>query len=116
MKPALKRVYEPASESDGCRVLVDRLWPRGLSKAEVHVDHWLKDLSPSNALRKTFHHDPDRWDAFVAAYGRELAANTDAVDVLRKLMAEGKVTLLYAARDTRFNNAVALRDWLDAHP
>lgn len=111
MALALKRIYDAPSESDGTRVLVDRLWPRGISKSEAHLDCWLRDLSPSDALRKRFHHDPALWNDFIAAYDKELADNP-AVAELRGLMAKGKVTLLYAARDTEHNNAVALRDWL----
>lgn len=108
---AIKRIHDSPADSDGQRVLVDRLWPRGISKERAQLDHWLREIAPSDALRKQFGHHPDRWDDFVAAYDRELSRNT-AVAELQRLVANGKVTLLYAARDTHQNNAVALRDWL----
>ena len=110
----IKRVYEPASEADGLRVLVDRLWPRGIAKQKAHIDLWLRDLSPSDALRRMVHADPTQWDEFVEAYGRELKqepARTAFAD-LRKLPRSRPVTLLYAARDEAHNNAVALKRWL----
>ena len=111
----IKRVYEPASEDDGVRVLVDRLWPRGIAKQKARIDLWLRDLSPSDELRRMVHADPTKWDAFVKAYGRELKqepARTALAD-LRKLPRSGPVTLLYAARDEARNNAVALQRWLE---
>jgi uncharacterized protein YeaO (DUF488 family) len=110
----IKRVYEPASKDDGLRVLVDRLWPRGIAKRKAHIDLWLRDLSPSDALRRMVHAEPAKWDEFVKAYGRELkqeAART-AFAELRKLPRSQSVTLLYAARDEAHNNAVALKRWL----
>ena len=111
----IKRIYEPAAESDGLRVLVDRLWPRGVAKKKAHIDLWLKDIAPSDALRHTFHDHPAKWKAFVTAYERELAhepAKTAAAE-LRDRLHRGPVTLLYAARDEAHNNAVALKDWLE---
>ena len=111
----IKRVYEPASKDDGLRVLVDRLWPRGIAKAKARIDLWLRDLSPSDGLRRMVHADPAKWDDFVKAYGRELKqepARTALAD-LRKLPRNRPVTLLYAARDEAHNNAVALKRWLD---
>ena len=113
--PALKRVYDPPEAGDGTRILVDRLWPRGIAKDKAGIDLWLKDIAPSDALRKHFHGKPDDWEAFCAAYDSELrgaaaqAAARDLLDRLRK----GPVTLLYAARDERRNNAVALKAWLE---
>jgi uncharacterized protein YeaO (DUF488 family) len=107
----IKRVYEPTSKDDGLRVLVDRLWPRGIAKKKAHIDLWLRDLSPSDALRRMVHADPTKWDDFVKAYGRELKqepARTALAD-LRKLPRSRPVTLLYAARDEAHNNAVALQ-------
>jgi uncharacterized protein YeaO (DUF488 family) len=107
----IKRVYEPVSKDDGLRVLVDRLWPRGIAKRKAHIDLWLRDLSPSDALRRMLHADPTKWDDFVKAYGRELKqepARTAFAD-LRKLPRNRPVTLLYAARDEAHNNAVALK-------
>jgi uncharacterized protein YeaO (DUF488 family) len=111
----LKRVYEPPSPTDGCRVLVDRLWPRGLSKEKARIDVWLKEVAPSHDLRRRVHADPDFWDGFVEAYGEELGREParGAVERLRKLAADGPVTLLFAARDEARNNAVALKAFLD---
>ena len=111
----LKRVYEPAGVSDGTRILVDRLWPRGIARDKARIDLWLKNIAPSDALRKRFHDKPDDWDAFCAAYFTELegvAAQVAARELLGRLR-EGPVTLLYAARDEHRNNAVALRTWLE---
>jgi uncharacterized protein YeaO (DUF488 family) len=110
----IKRVYEPAEKSDGFRVLVDRLWPRGLTKEKARVDLWLKDIAPSDALRRQFHGKPSQWDAFVAEYGRELKQEParDAVTTLQERARNEPVTLLYASRDEVHNNAVALKHWL----
>ena len=111
----LNRVYEPPRAGDGTRILVDRLWPRGIARDKARIDLWLKDIAPSDALRKRFHGKPDDWDAFCAAYFAELenaAARAAAKDLLDRLR-KGPVTLLYAARDERRNNAVALRAWLE---
>lgn len=111
----LKRVYAPAAAEDGFRVLVDRLWPRGVAKAKARIDLWLKQIAPSDALRRRFHHDPARWDDFVAAYEAELAKEPAraAADDLRARLRDGPVTLLYAAREEERNNAVALSRWLE---
>jgi uncharacterized protein YeaO (DUF488 family) len=112
---ALKRVYEPPEAGDGMRILVDRLWPRGIAKDKARIDLWLKDIAPSAALRKRFHGKPDDWDAFCAAYYAELesaAAQAAAKELLGGLR-KGPVTLLYAARDEHRNNAVALKAWLE---
>jgi uncharacterized protein YeaO (DUF488 family) len=111
----VKRVYEPAEASDGTRVLVDRMWPRGLTKERASVDVWLKDIAPSTSLRTWFGHDPKRWREFHKRYFEELRANHAAVDRLTGLLSEGKVTLLFGARDTEHNNAVALAEYLAAH-
>jgi uncharacterized protein YeaO (DUF488 family) len=110
----IKRIYAAAEPGDGARILVDRLWPRGVSKAEAGITLWLKDLSPSDALRKRFHGHPDNWDQFRAAYAEELKGETAqaAVTILRQHMAKGAVTLLYAAKDEARNNAAALKLWL----
>jgi uncharacterized protein YeaO (DUF488 family) len=112
----IKRVYEPAAKDDGLRVLVDRLWPRGLAKDKARVDQWLKDVAPSDTLRRRFHGHPAKWEEFVAAYGRELAQEPalSALMNLRALMRKQPVTLLYAARDEAHNNAVALKKFLEA--
>ena len=110
----LKRAYDPPASDDGRRVLVDRLWPRGMSKEAAKIDHWARDASPSTALRKEFHGHPDRWEEFRAAYALELAQEParSAALAIRAEAAKGVVTLLYAAKDETRNNAVALREWL----
>src|SRR5690242_11674701 len=95
----LKRAYEPASRTDGQRILVERLWPRGLTKARAGIDLWLKDVAPSPALRKWFGHDPAKWKQFESRYRKELEANEEAVDALRRKAKRGTITLIYAARD-----------------
>lgn len=105
----LKRAYEPASPSDGIRVLVDRLWPRGLSKDQLAVDFWLRDAAPSDALRRWYGHKPGRWEAFAAKYRVELTQRADPLRLLDELRRRGRVTLLYGTRDTGRNNAVVLR-------
>ena len=106
----LKRIYEAPAASDGTRILVDRLWPRGIAKAKV--DLWLKEMAPSDALRKRFHGHPEDWDEFRKAYAAELKQADEAVKELRGHLRKGPVTLLYAARDEEHNNAVALKQWL----
>ena len=108
----LKRIYLPPDDGDGTRVLIDRLWPRGVSKAEAHVDTWLKDIAPTAELRKWFGHDPARWSEFRTRYRAELAANDAAVTQLHELAAAGPVTLLYSAHDEQHNQAVVLLDFL----
>jgi len=109
---ALKRVYEQAEAEDGTRVLVDRLWPRGLRKEKAQIDFWAKDVAPSNALRRWFGHRPERWEEFAKRYRAELAApeTQPQVEALRAMTRKGRVTLLYAAHDESMNNAVVLRD------
>ena len=110
---SLKRVYEPPSQEDGLRVLVDRLWPRALKRDTAKIDAWLKDIAPGTALRRWFGHDPDRWAEFERRYRRELAARPEAVAALRALLKENKrVTLLFAAKDSEHNNAAALKNFL----
>jgi uncharacterized protein YeaO (DUF488 family) len=108
----LKRVYEAPAADDGTRILVDRLWPRGIAKDKAKIDLWLKEIAPSDALRKRFHGHPEDWDAFRAAYAAELERAGEAVMELRGHLRRGTVTLLYAARDEKHNNAVALKRWL----
>jgi uncharacterized protein YeaO (DUF488 family) len=110
----IKRVYDDAADSDGTRVLVDRIWPRGLTKERAAVDVWLKEIAPSTELRKWFGHDPVRWKEFQARFRKELDRNTDAVAQLRDVIERGPVTLLYGARDEAHNDAVALLGYLDA--
>ncbi|MDR7031384.1 DUF488 domain-containing protein [Mesorhizobium sp. BE184] len=109
---ATKRIYEPAAKTDGQRVLVDRVWPRGVSKDEAALTLWLKDIAPSTELRKWFDHKPERWDEFRKRYGKELAGKGNAFGELTDLLEHGRVTLLYGARDEKHNNAVALAGYL----
>ncbi len=104
----LKRVYEPPDRSDGRRILVDRLWPRGLSKEKAAVDDWMKEIAPSAALRRWFGHDPEKWPEFQRRYRRELRARDDLVREIAKRAARGRVTLVYGARDEEHNDAVVL--------
>lgn len=108
----IKRIYEPAAKSDGTRVLVDRVWPRGITKEKAALDLWLKEIAPSTPLRKWFGHDPARWDEFRNRYGKELDGNDEAVGQLRSLIARSPVTLLYGAHDAEHNQAVALLEYL----
>lgn len=108
----IKRVYEPAAADDGTRILVDRLWPRGLKKADAHIAQWMKEIAPSTELRKWFGHDPARWQEFRRRYKAELAQKRDLVDELRALAAKGPLTLLYSAHDEAHNQAVVIRETL----
>lgn len=103
----IKRIYEPAEPADGCRVLVDRVWPRGLSRDAAKIDHWLKEIGPSTELRKWFGHRPERFETFAQRYREELGAGPQ-LQQLRELAAAGPLTLLYSARDTTHNQAVVL--------
>jgi uncharacterized protein YeaO (DUF488 family) len=109
---ALKRVYEPANADDGFRVLVDRLWPRGVSKDEAAINLWLKDAAPSTALRQWFQHKSEKWEPFKARYFAELDSNREALAPVLKALATQKVTLVFASRETRFTHAAALREYL----
>jgi len=109
---SLKRAYLPPSPEDGVRVLVDRLWPRGVRKSDAAIDRWLKEVAPSTGLRRWFGHDPSRWEEFRRRYRAELSRNTALVDELRALARKGRLTLVYAARDEVHNEAVMLRDVL----
>jgi uncharacterized protein YeaO (DUF488 family) len=115
-KLRIKRVYEQRSPEDGQCILVDRIWPRGLSKENLQDVIWLKDIAPSTELRKWFDHRPERWEKFCARYGAELGRNTDPVAQLRTLCKRGPVTLLYSARDMQHNQALALAQYLAVHP
>lgn len=112
----IKRIYEPPARSDGTRILVDRIWPRGVSKDKAALDRWAKELAPSTALRKWFNHDPERWDEFRRRYAKELETEAEALESLRAEGAKRAVTLLYSAKDTAHNQAAALRDILEAPP
>ena len=108
----LKRAYDAPSATDGTRVLVDRLWPRGLRKADAAIDEWLKDVAPSHELRRWFGHDPARWTEFRRRYKAELSRNEAAVEALRALARQGRLTLVYSAHDAAHNQAVVLKDVL----
>lgn len=110
----IKRIYEKPSEDDGCRILVDRLWPRGVSREEARLDEWLKDIAPSTELRKWFDHDPDKFDEFSDRYKGELARKEAAIDRLLTAAEEQRVTLLYAARDEAHNHAIVLKEFLES--
>jgi uncharacterized protein YeaO (DUF488 family) len=114
LRIAIKRVYEEPDRADGTRILVDRLWPRGLSKDKAQVDIWLKDIAPSTELRKWFNHDPNKWAEFRSRYRKELKSKGDQLDVLREKGASGPVTLLYGARDQAHNEAIVLQELLQA--
>ena len=117
MRYAVKRVYEPADAADGFRVLVDRLWPRGISKEKAALDLWWKEIAPSGELRRWFGHDPEKWPEFRKRYRAEFRRNRDAVLAFKaKAPRAGTITLLFGARDTEHNEAVALRDFLAGHP
>ena len=108
----LKRAYDPVSRTDGSRFLVERLWPRGVTKAKLRVDAWLKDAGPSTELRKWFGHDPEKWSEFRRRYFRELDSRPDAWQPILSAARLGAVTLVYSSRDTQHNNAVALQQYL----
>lgn len=108
----LKRAYDSADSDDGTRVLIDRLWPRGVRKADAAIDVWARDIAPSTALRKWFGHDPDRWHEFRRRYSEEIHRHRDQLDELRTLAEKGRITLVFAAHDEAHNDAVVLRDIL----
>lgn len=108
----LKRAYEASSPHDGTRVLVDRLWPRGVKKTDAHIAEWMKEIAPSDALRKWFGHDPARWEEFRHRYISELAGKKELLDDLRELARKGRLTLVYSAHDEAHNQAVVLREML----
>ncbi|KAB0264991.1 DUF488 domain-containing protein [Microvirga brassicacearum] len=111
----LKRAYEPPADDDGVRILVDRLWPRGVSKEFAALDIWMKDIAPSTRLRKWFAHDPARWQEFRDRYAREVLQKPDLLDRLRFLARQGSITLVYSAHDEEHNDAVELRELILAH-
>jgi uncharacterized protein YeaO (DUF488 family) len=112
---ALKRIYDAPRSVDGARYLVDRFWPRAVKKEDLQISAWLKEVAPSNELRRWFGHDPARWEQFQRRYRAELDANPNAWKRLAEAYRQGKVTLLYAARDTEHNNAVVLKAYLEEH-
>jgi uncharacterized protein YeaO (DUF488 family) len=112
----LKRAYDKPQKSDGFRVLIDRLWPRGVRKEDLKLDGWLKNLAPSTELRKWFGHDPEKWEEFKRRYFRELASHPEEVQMLREKMREGPLTIVFGSKEERLNNAAALREYLEGHP
>lgn len=110
----LKRVYEPKAKADGTRILVERLWPRGLTKEAAAVDHWAKDAAPSPQLRAWFAHDPEKWPEFQRRYRAELRRNAEAVALLRGLCATGRVTFVFAAKNEARCSAAILKEFLEA--
>ena len=109
---SLKHAYDAPSSTDGVRILVERLWPRGVTKEKARIDHWLKDIAPSSALRRWYSHEPERWPEFTTRYRTELAANAAGVAELEALRAAVPITFVFAARDTERNSAVVLKDYL----
>jgi uncharacterized protein YeaO (DUF488 family) len=113
MQIRLKRAYEEPGNQDGCRVLVDRLWPRGVGKEEAKIDLWLKEIAPTAGLRKWFGHDPAKWEEFRKRYFAELEEHPESVEELRRKAGNGRVTLVFGARDEEHNNAAALKEYLE---
>ncbi len=113
MDVSIKRVYETPASTDGFRVLVDRLWPRGLSKEAAHLDLWLREVAPSTALRKWFNHETSRWKEFAQRYATELDQQPEAIEKLRDIARRGRLTLLFSASKLEWNNAVALKAYLE---
>lgn len=109
----IKRIYDEPDKGDGFRILMDRLWPRGLRKDQVKVDLWMKEIAPSNELRKWFGHDPEKWAEFKRRYFGELKNEKELLDLIRDKSKKGKVVLLYGAKEERFNNAVALKEYVE---
>lgn len=112
MNVKIKRVYEPPDSADGVRVLVDRLWPRGLTKEKASIDLWLKDLAPSVELRKWFDHDPAKWEEFRQRYLGEIRENKEQTRLLSQALEKGPVTLVYGAKDMEHNDAVVLQEFV----
>jgi len=113
MNITIKRVYEHPEKDDGMRILVDRLWPRGLTKKKACVDLWLKDIAPSTELRKWFAHDPEKWRRFRARYQTEIRNNHVLIKVIKQKAREGRITLIYGARDEEHNEALVLKQFLE---
>ena len=109
----LKRAYEKPGSSDGCRILIDRIWPRGVSKEELKIDEWLKDIAPSTSLRKWFGHEPDKWNEFKKRYFEELKHNKELTNRIIEKMHQDEVTFVYSAKDREHNNAVALKEYIE---
>jgi uncharacterized protein YeaO (DUF488 family) len=108
----IKRIYDPYSSNDGKRILIDRLWPRGVKKEEAKIDEWLRDIAPSDELRKWFSHEPPKYQEFKKRYTKELEKKKELVEQIRNEAREGTVTLLFSAKDTKYNNATVLKELL----
>lgn len=113
MNIKIKRVYEKPAKDDGSRILVDRLWPRGLTKEKASVDLWLKEIAPSTELRKWFGHDPEKWNRFRRRYETEIRNKDDVIEILKGKASQGTITLIYAARDEKHNEARVLKQFLE---
>lgn len=107
-----RRIYDKPTKQDGTRILIDRIWPRGVSKEDARLDAWLKEIAPSTELRKWFDHDPNKWNRFKRSYFTELDNKDEALEKLEKIADGGRVTLVYSAKDTERNNAVALKEYI----
>ncbi len=114
MRLRTKRIYDEPAKADGRRVLVDRLWPRGLSKEKARIDFWAKGIAPSDALRRWYDHDPQKWAEFRRRYFAELGANAEGLAELHQHLGEGVTTLLFSSHEPRLNNATALKEFLEA--
>ena len=110
----VKRIYEPPAKDDGFRILVDRLWPRGLSKDKAKVDLWLKEISPSNELRKWYGHEPEKWEEFKRKYLKEIEGKKPEFDLLRQKTKGGTITFLFSSKEEKLNNAVALKEFVES--
>lgn len=109
----IKRIYDAVSQDDGKRILIDRLWPRGVKKEKAEIDEWMKDIAPSNELRKWFSHDPSKWQEFRSRYRKEIKNKSELIEKLKEEAKEGKVTLLFSAKDGAHNNAIVLKEVID---
>jgi len=109
----IKRVYDPVSTDDGKRILIDRLWPRGINKEKAHIDEWVKEIAPSNELRKWYSHDPAKWAEFKKRYRKEIAGEAERLKKIKAEAREQTVTLLFSSKELERNNAVALKEMLD---
>lgn len=114
MKIKVKRVYEAPLRTDGCRILVDRLWPRGLSKEKAKIEFWARAISPSTELRRWYGHAPEKWPEFKSKYAEELRANPEGVEELLQHVRKGTATFLYSSKEERLNNAVALKEYIES--
>ena len=113
MKIDIRRVYEAPSKSDGKRILIDRLWPRGISKEKAEIHYWAKTISPSTQLRQWYQHDPEKWQDFKKKYFQELNSNPEGMNELRNQIGRGKITLVFSSKEEKLNNATALKEYLE---